>query len=46
MPDRALGEREARRDLLDLRVLVDELAQLLGMHCDRHAPSLRKVRRT
>src|SRR2546426_2523213 len=41
-PDRALGEREARRDLLDLGVLVDEHAQLLGMHCERHASSFGK----
>src|SRR5439155_13863502 len=41
-PDRALGEREPRRDLLDLGVLVDEHPQLLGMHCDRHASLLRK----
>ena len=46
MPDRPFGERKARCDLLDLRVLVDELAQLLGMHCDRHAPSFGKVPRT
>ena len=39
-PDRALGEREPCRDLLDLGVLVDELAQLVGMHGDRHRPLL------
>ena len=35
-PDRALGEGEPCRDLLDLGVLVDEVVQLLGMHHDRH----------
>src|SRR4051812_16833483 len=35
-PDRALRECEPCRDLLDLGVLVDELAQLLGTHSDSH----------
>src|SRR6266851_7867732 len=35
-PDRAFGEGEPGRDLLDLGVLVDELAQLLGMQGDGH----------
>jgi len=42
-PDRPLGEGESRRDLLHLRVLVDEVAELLGMHVDRHTPSLSKL---
>src|SRR6266511_4355192 len=39
VPDRSLGEGEARRQLLDLRLLVDELEELLRLEINGHLGS-------
>ena len=44
-PDRPFGEREPGRDLLDLRVLVDESEHFLGLHTNRHRALLIEFRR-
>ena len=43
VPDRPLGEGEPGAEPLDLRVLVDELAQRVGLH-DRHPSPLPSVK--